>query len=381
MINRDRCAICAFNSFEKLYIVERVPISMVAVETVQKETATYQFVRCEKCSCIQLGKLISLKKLYQNNHNLESLGNVWKEHYEKLSQFINQIGFINNVLEFADPSFKLAKHLSNYKQWYIIEPNFNTKIECPKNVKPIKGWFDEKFSLEQYNIPDVDLVVHSHFFEHLYDPTMFCHKIFNLLKVGGHMIFSVPNMEKIAEKGMWPFLGVFFEHTYHLTRSNVEYMLEEAGFCIKEVQYYKEHSIFFHCIKEKNYLQKSSLKGVKMYNEKYYKLFKQSLREYEEMIKILNEKLEKIDTVYLYGCHYISQILLMMGLNQSKIVCLLDNAVSKQNKYLFGTKFITKSPKIIKNIVNPNIIVHMGMYTDEIKEQLLQINNTVNFLI
>ena len=57
----------------------------------------------------------------------------------------------------------------------------------------LRGFFDAKRS---FDFP-IDTIVHSHVFEHVYDPIVFVRQIFAFLEQGKHLIFSVPNMEEM----------------------------------------------------------------------------------------------------------------------------------------------------------------------------------------
>ena len=68
------------------------------------------------------------------------------------------------------------------------------------------------------------------------------------------------------------------------------------------------------------------------------------------------------------------------GLNISNIKYILDNDPEKQEKYLYGTNFQVKSPKILKNFRKPTIIIRVGVYRDEIIEGILKINSNSIFI-
>ena len=70
-----------------------------------------------------------------------------------------------------------------------------------------------------------------------------------------------------------------------------------------------------------------------------------------------------------------------MGLITKSIVNLLDNDIYKQEKRLYGTNLIVKSPKILSNIVKPIVILKAGVYNNEIKQDILEnINQNTFFL-
>ncbi|PJA01529.1 hypothetical protein COX74_02280 [bacterium (Candidatus Gribaldobacteria) CG_4_10_14_0_2_um_filter_41_16] len=81
--------------------------------------------------------------------------------------------------------------------------------------------------------------------------------------------------------------------------------------------------------------------------------------------------------IYLFGAHIFSQYLLYFGLNEKKIIKILDNSKIKRGKRLYGSSLFVENPKYIKSKPNVAVILRAGAYTDEITAQLLSINKKV----
>ncbi|EDP6220670.1 SAM-dependent methyltransferase, partial [Campylobacter jejuni] len=85
--------------------------------------------------------------------------------------------------------------------------------------------------------------------------------------------------------------------------------------------------------------------------------------------------------VYLFGAHLFGQYLIFQGLNAEKIINILDNNPSKQEKRLYGTKFIVKSPKILKDQDDSLVVLNAGVYNDEIEKDILEnVNKNIRIL-
>ena len=85
--------------------------------------------------------------------------------------------------------------------------------------------------------------------------------------------------------------------------------------------------------------------------------------------------------MYLYGAHIFAQYLIEFGLDTNRIVNLLDNDPNKQGKRLYGTSLKVKSPKALRAVKNPIVILKAGVYNQEIKDDILgNINSAVTFL-
>lgn len=64
----------------------------------------------------------------------------------------------------------------------------------------------------------------------------------------------------------------------------------------------------------------------------------------------------------------------------TRIKAILDNDILKQGKRLYGTTLFVQSPKILGGIGNPVIILKVGSYAQEIKEDIVKhINPNVQF--
>ncbi len=192
------------------------------------------------------------------------------------------------------------------------------------------------------------------------------------------MIFSLPNMEKWLENKFTNCLN--FEHTIFLSENILEFLLQKHKFKIIQKQYFKEHSIFYHVCKDESINTQNIV--LKNEYEKNKKLFLDMKKYYQEKILYLNEILENTTKkVYLFGAHLFGQYLIFQGLNTEKIINILDNNPSKQEKRLYGTKFIVKSPKILKDQDDSLVILNAGVYNDEIEKDILEnINQKIEIL-
>ena len=143
----------------------------------------------------------------------------------------------------------------------------------------------------------------------------------------------------------------------------------------KNIIDYKNHSIVYHVKKSKNI---TPVALVSVYN--YYETFMNSISVFLNNIKYLNSIIENTNkNVYVFGASYNTQLLLTIGLNIQRINGILDNCKDKQNKYLYGYDLIINNPEIIKEN-DCIVILHNGYYSNEILEQLKNINSTTEII-
>jgi len=253
-----------------------------------------------------------------------------------------------------------------------LEPN-PTPIEG-SNARFIKGFFDEKFTFDEA----VNSVVHSHVFEHIYNPDEFMCHLSNFIEIGKHLVFSVPNMQVMLEKKYTNCIN--FEHTVFLTEPYIEFLLAKYGFKLQQKEYFMDdHSIFYAAIRDE------FVKPIELSSNIYEKnklLYLDYVHYHETLIQKLNHEMNQIlQPIYLFGAHVFAQYLIAFGLNTNSIVCLIDNDPNKQGKRLYGTSLMVQSPKILSGIENPTVILKAGVYNNEIKMDILEnINPNVTFL-
>ena len=324
---------------------------------------------------LQLKELIPLEILYPENHS-GAVGSIWMEHHKAFAEFIKHY-HPKSVLEIGGAHGLLSKlYMDNSKEvdWTIIEPNPIPSEDI--KAKFIKGFFDDKFVMEE----KVDAVVHSHVFEHVYNPNTFIEHISNFLDDGQHLLFTLPNMREMLTRKYTNCIN--FEHTIFLTEPYIEFLLSKHGFKILEREYYlDDHSIFYACVRDTNISPISIQPEQYEQNKKIYLDF---VDYHYDLIKDINNKISELDInqkVFLFGAHVFAQYLIAFGLNTSNIECLLDNDLNKQGKRLYGTNLQVASPKILVDTLNPVVILKAGAYNNEIKKDILDnINKSTIFI-
>ena len=364
---RNKCVICS-GDLNNIYSLNNVPLTLGCVDIPIYKYDTLSYSSCNICNTIQLDKLIPLTILYEKSHNFISVGNIWNNYFDLFVENIKDIIYNKIVLEIGCPTGKIANLCNNYNKWYAIEPNININSYKDKNIICINKFVDEDII---NHVEKIDVIIHSHLFEHIYEPNIFLKTCYELLKADGEMFFGVPNMQYIADNSIAPFFGVFFEHTIFLNNENIIYLLKINNFQLINIYYYQNHSIFFHVKKNTNIDNNCIIPKI---NSISY--FNKNITTYNEFIVKCTKEISLIENkkIYIFGASYNTQILLAMGLTNLKIDALLDNCIEKQNKYLYGYNLLIKSPAILKD--NDSIVIlKNGVYSNEIYEQIMNINS------
>jgi SAM-dependent methyltransferase len=365
---RDHNVITKEKTLEPLYTFKNFPGYIGCTDKAQKNDilADLSLTICKKTGIIQLDKLLPLEVVYPEYHS-EALGGVWRAHHMRFVKFINKYN-PQNVLEIGGSNgFIALECLKNkkIKKWIMVEPT--PSIKSNKRFEVIPTNFNNSF---KYNKP-IDMVVHSHTLEHIYEPGDFMEAIGRFLQEDGLQIFSVPNLYRYLKNKYANWIN--FEHTVFLTEYYIDYLLTINGFEIIEKKYYLEHSIFY-ATKKSTTKKKIFLKNKYKKNKK---LFNDFLTFYQKKISLLNKKIKNFDgEVYLFGGHIFSQFLLNLRLDSS-IKKILDNSKLKRGKRLYGTNLSVAPLEVIKDLPRVAVILKAGVYQYELTKQLKRINNNV----
>lgn len=373
-IKRNTCAVTLIQDLESLYTFKQFPVFMGCSKNIESDdlNADMVWMISKSSGLIQLGVLLPLDVLYPESHGAGCVGGLWNKHHKAFADFIHQYNS-TAIFEIGGSHGILAKEYCKKEdiQWTILEPNPAPILGS--NARFIKGFFDEKF---QYSDP-FDIVVHSHVFEHIYEPDKFMNHLSGFMDNGKYLIFSIPNMQIMLERKYNNCIN--FEHTIFLTEPYVEYLLAKHAFRIVQKEYFMDdHSIFYAAVRETSIKPKELPNGL---YEKNKKLYQEYVIYHENLISELNNKMHSTrQQIYLFGAHVFAQYLIAFGLDTTRIICILDNDHNKQGKRLYGTSLLVNSPKMLKDVISPIVILKAGVYNEEIKKDILEnINPDVTF--
>lgn len=368
-IDRKKSIITGKENLEQLYIFEDFPVFFGCVDHGPEKDlrADMSWAICPESGVIQLDKLIPLDILYQEQH-VDGTGPTWERYYHDFADYIKKQPS-KDILEIGGGAGKLADIFTGITEetsWTLVEPN----PLHPGNdrVKITRAFFDENFKYAG----NVDTVVFSQVMEHAYDPNQFVESIVKFLKPGQKLICAYPNLKLWLENKYTN--AINFEHTMFLTDYFVDYLFVKHGFVIRDKYFYKDHSVFY--VAEK--LEQPEIATFENQYVEYKKIFNDFIQYHQDIVRNLNEKIADFDgEVYVFGAHIFAQYLFAFGLDQTKIVSLLDNSGLKKEKRLYGTNLLVHGPEVLKDKGQVGVVLKVGIYRDEILEQLKKINPEV----
>lgn len=380
VIERNSCVICRENDLEDLINLKKFPVFIGATSEPYTSDKFHDMSWgiSKKSGVIQLKKLLPLNLIYSEFHS-EAVGAVWENHRKEFSKFIRKNKTSGDVLEMGGSDAKQASlHYELNKEtedrWHIVEPNIPKNFKAPNTkIKYLDGYIEEKLE----NFSTIKNFVHSHVLEHLYEPDKIVDAVADKQKKGDRVIFSIPDLKYYLENLFVNALN--FEHTYYITDEIVEFLFKNRGYKLVDKESYINHSIFY-CYEKIDKPINTSLPNEHFYN-KNKKAYLDLVKFYKDEVAVYNNQINNhVGEVYLFGGHIFSQFLLYLGLHEEKITSILDNSKQKQNKRLYGFNLNIYNPEVIKNSKSPLVILKVGQYFNEIKNQLLKINPNVKIV-
>lgn len=370
---RTRCVATAAHDLEHLITFQNFPMFIgVTDQPIELDEFHDMCWSISKSSgVIQLSELLPIEKVYSGFHS-EAVGVTWEQHRQEFLTFIEKNKKRGSVIEMGGSDGKLAdEYCRNFDPectWTIIEPNpsASTSFLHP-NITLIEGFIEAE--LEHLSLAGT--FIHSHVLEHLYYPAEALEAISKAQKPGDQMIFSIPNLEYYVENRFVNALN--FEHTYYLTEPVTEYLLHDAGYIVTDKQYYAQHSIFY-AVERSMALEDAPLLPTSLY-KKYRGDYLSLVDYYRREVSKYNQLISAHDgDVFLFGAHIFSQFLLYMGLDGSQIECILDNSRQKVGRRLYGSTLRIASPARLQFSQTPLVILKVGQYFEEVRDQIREIN-------
>ncbi len=374
LIERNHCVFTGKKDLEPLYQFSRFPVFMGCTDEAYETDlfADMNWFISPSSGSVQLNPLIPQEILYAQTHN-EVVGDVWAKHHRQFAEFIAKYK-ADTIFEVGGAHGTLAQNylkINPAAKWTILDPN--PHVAESANIKVIRGFLDSKFN---HSGTSGEVLVHSHVFEHLYEPLEFMINLSRTTTVGQLHVFSLPNL--VALLGHYYTNALNFEHTCLLSEAYVDILLANHGFEIIEKVYFMDHSIFYATRR----IEKSSNASFSGQFEKNKKLFLDFVNYNKNIVEDFNKKIAGIQhPLYLFGAHIFSQFLINFGLNTENVVSILDNGKLKIGKRLYGTRFRVNSPEVLRNVGRVTVILKAGGYNEEIKDKILtEINPNVIFL-
>jgi len=208
-------------------------------------------VRCRNCGLVQINPqpdILNVQSRYKELHGKDYLS------YE----IENEAAFLQlQKLALKDVGFDKIEQelLGTHTHPRVLDVGCATgaMLEMLKNrgwqtagveISPSADYAKEKRGLEVYksNLEDCgfasgsfDVILASHLLEHLNNPEIFLRESFRLLRTGGYLILTTPNIAGFQArlfKSRWR--SAIFDHLYLFSKKTLKAMLGSIGFSVEK---------------------------------------------------------------------------------------------------------------------------------------------------
>ena len=342
------CPISKSYKYKKIFTIKKFPIFM----GVSKKAKNYKFKNLNwwinlQSGNIQINPKVSLDELYAKSHGSGTTGKVWRDHHNLFYKLVKPY-IKGNICEIGGGNNSVLskiKDFSEVKSFYSFDKNLKLK-KNNKKINKIKSFFNKNYFVKNKNL-QFDLIIHSHTFEHLYKPEDFLKIIKLIISKNGKHIFTMPNMRVMIKKAYANAMN--FEHPYFFDEDLVDALLINNDFkIIKKIFYKEDHSIMYV-----TKVLKQNKKIDYLNYSRNLKLFKKMFKFWKNDILKINKNINNSNSVFIFGAHIFSQMMIFNGLNKNNLIGILDNDKNKINNYLYGTKFKIYSPDILQKLKSP----------------------------
>lgn len=352
--------------------IKNIPSYMGCVDAASSNETDYVsdllFGVCPYTGTIQSLNRLPLDKVYINPHNT-CVGKVWESHNAAFAEFImRQIRKDLVVCEIGGGDGNIASRCVEYvKEWHCIDPN------VPENhfVHPKLVYHNEWYQPRIPIIHRADVVVHSNFLEHVRFPIEFFNNMYAPLQ-----LFSVPNFRQGMLVGNPSMLN--FEHEQTLTENVLDELLDSSGY-LSSFVYYNDFTLFYRAQRVGSSREMASFN----YNDSLDLLLRYEFGLRNQAVTLENKARDILRTdnflVFFFGAHIFYTILRSCGLT-TEFTGIIDNSPIKIGKRLYGTNYIVEHPNIIKNVINPVVVVPRTPYQFEMIEQVKNLNNSSHII-
>ena len=339
MWRRKACPVCGSKRLGPgiaPHVNLKFPLLPVCVDTPRSQDAIAPFTicMCNDCGLLLLLDVADPVALYKIFHS-DGIGKVWEEHYGKFALLVKKHMKEGKLLEIGAGQGKLMKKLLlHYKGGLeAIDPQY----EGPRDGVAVHNELMNSGFADKH-AGKFDAVVSSHTLEHFIDFNDYFSDSWKCLREGGMLFTSVPNQEFNFARGYGNQLN--FEHPSVCTNQHWLYLHYKNGFAVREVAFFRDHSIMIAAEKAAKPIPYSL--DAKELTAKILLQYRQSI---EARIAAVRSHALPDRENWLFGASNFSQPLFVYGLEEEYFSGVLDNSPLKHNKRLYGTGLTCRKPE------------------------------------
>lgn len=354
---------------------------------LQKKEARFplQVFFCTSCFSVQLGEIVSRKKLFENYAYFSSTSPQLEEYFKKYAQTVYSRfpeQSMRFTLEIASNDGILLKYFQKHGARVLgIDPAKNIARVANKNGIPtLPLFFNEKIAQKiKMKSGTAGIITANNILAHTDIPHSIIKGVKVLLDKKGVFVFEVQYLLDLIQKN--EFDNTYHEHVFHFSLHPLTTLLKKWGLEIFDVEnvegqggslrIYAGHTPLV--FKKKSIVNKilQKEKKVGLHKAKTYTLFGAKPKIIKKELIELIEKLKKQNKKIVgYGASAKGNTLLQYcGLTHNDILYIVDTAPSKQGKFTPGSHIPIVDPSQLKKNVPDYILILAWNFADSIMKK------------
>ena len=342
---------------------------------------------CEQCWLVQTEDYAKAEDLFNCNYAyFSSTSSSWLEHARVYTESITRrlgLGRESFVIEIAsNDGYLLKNFLASGIPCLGIEPTTSTADAAEKlGIEVIRDFFGVRLAESlAFNAKRADLIIGNNVLAHVPDINDFAAGLKSALKPGGSITLEFPHLMRLIEHTQ--FDTIYHEHFSYLSLTTICKILNRVGLRVFEVEELTTHGgslRIFVCHAEDirdQHISVATLMQAEVRNGLFqlatYQKFQASVdRIKKEFLFFLLEKNHAGKLVAAYGAAAKGNTLLnYAGVKPDLLSYVCDAAISKQGKYLPGSRIPILCPNELKRRGAEIILILPWNIASEVVSQL-----------
>ena len=332
---------------------------------------------CKKCKNVQLGTIISRKRMFEDYYYLSSVNPGLVRHFEELAKKIASARFVVDIGSNDGILLKPLKQLS--VKAIGVDPSINiSKIANDQGLTTIASFFDSETTEKiEKDFGKPDVVVASSVFTHLENPHQFIEDLKNVMDNDGVFILEVEYIGNILENIQ--FERFYLDRVFYYSLTSLLKLFAGHDMYIADVEKIEPHGGSIRVVVRKNSLGSSPSTAVKnLLKEERNILNISKLEEFrhkaETYLSAFRDKLNEYKKAGLRVAGYgaparVATICNYGKIGPSLIGFIVDDSPLKQNRWSPGTH-IPIVPRSYLEKYKPDVLVVFAYeYFEDIKKK------------
>ena len=322
-----------------------------------------EVVMCKECKHVQLKHIVNPKRLFDDYVYKSGTSNFFINHFDKLAELISKSYPVTSyVLEVGSNDGILLESLSKRNIKSIgVEPSEYLAEECIAKGQIIYNSYFDKETADKIvkTHGNASVVLGNNVFAHIDNLREAFDNVSKVLNPEGLFIFEVAHLKYILIDGI--FDTIYHEHMSYHTAISMEKFCKNFGLKMIKIEKVSSHggSLRFFLSKDQNAKIDPSVDEVikeemalNLDNEKVLELIEEKINIIKASVNSLMKELPSSSKFFGYGAPAkVVTFLAQMELEEINLVGIIDDNISKQQRYLPGSGFEVKSTEQMKQLL------------------------------